>query len=110
MQEINSGLVFEGFVQRVYARIFDKNIEVRHFPITAWCQATVSGEQRNFTKTRDEIVVLIQTVLQAFYNEKKAENIIVNWSYLEASVKNTKSVDELGKVIFEALPMIDATL
>lgn len=112
MSDKNDGLTIEGFVQRAYNRMFANTIEVRHHPLTAWAQATVSGSDTNFAETRANVLTVLGGIQHALHKANVEGNVEVlnDLGDFEARLREAENVQELGETIREADSLLDRAL
>ncbi|HBO7832432.1 TPA: hypothetical protein L5A09_006580 [Pseudomonas aeruginosa] len=107
MNDMNPGLTIEGFVRGSYERIFDKQIEVRHHPLTNWAQADVSGGQHNFPATKEHVMRTLNGLQHALYHEGDKDDLLNELSEFESTALASSTVTELATAITEARPILD---
>lgn len=107
MYEKEYGTVIEGFVQRSYDRMFDNKIEVRHHPLTGWSQATISGNQSNFSETKSNVLRTLEGVQHTLYHERDKNEVLTELSEFQQRAESAESVDDLGVAIVESRSILD---
>lgn len=99
MEERNIGLLIEGFTQGCYNRMFSERNEVRHHPLTNWCQATVSGSPNNFVSTKDHVKRTLEGLQHTLMNDCCDENLLTDLSYLQDQIAESSSLDQVADAI-----------
>jgi hypothetical protein len=108
MNDKDNGLIIEGFVQRSYDRMFENSrIEVRNHPLTAWCQATVSGSETNFETTKGHVICTLDGVMHTLYQDRGNDDLLTELGDFAARLKESQNVDDLGNAINEARRVLD---
>lgn len=107
MNEKNPGLTIEGFVRGSYERIFDKEMDVRHHPLTSWSQADVSGSQQNFPTTKEHFIRTLNGLQHTLYHEGGQDDLLTDLSEFEMTAEAASTVTEMAEAISEARPMLD---